>query len=298
MESIYLKTLVETVATGSLSKAADNLCITPSAASRRIKFLEDQYGYPLLDRSGSPLVPTAAGKWVVDKALGMLEIENELLAGLKGMGQREGVVFCSTHAFGIAHLPKVLADFMLFNPDTSDLKFFFDQPDDIVKGLRENIYDLAVIEHCECFDFDEFATYPLPNDEVVFISSPHLGIGPVDTTIDMLFEHTLYSRNEGCCASKFLDMNLKSVGRNSNEFSHRIIVDDLHLIINSVVNGSGVAFISRGVVEKYLAAGTLVYHHIDGFLHARKRTLVTYENNCCNPAAKSLRNCILSYFNP
>lgn len=296
MESVYLKTLVEAVATGNLSKAADNLCITPSAASRRIKFLEDQYGYALLDRSSSPLVPTEAGKWVVDKAKGMLEIENELLAGLKEMAQRVGVVFCCTHAFGIAHLPKVLADFMLFNPDTSDLKFFFDQPDNIVKGLRENIFDLAVVEHCECFDFDEFTTYPLPNDEVVFISAPGLGIQPGDTTIDMLFQHTLYGRNEGCCASKFLNMNLKALGRNAAEFSNHIIVDDLHLIINAVLAGNGVAFISKGVVEKHLAAGTLVQHHIDGFIHARKRTLVTYESNNCNPSAESLTRCIRAYF--
>ncbi len=69
METVYLKTLVEAIATGSLSKAADSLCITPSTASRRIKFMEDHYGYSLLDRSGSKLVLTNAGKIVMDTLL-------------------------------------------------------------------------------------------------------------------------------------------------------------------------------------------------------------------------------------
>ena len=238
METIYLKTLVETVATGNLSRAADSLCITPSTASRRIKFMEEHYGYSLLDRSGPLLIPTEAGKLVVDMATGILALENELVINLKGMDQGEGILFCCTNSFGIAHLPRIFAEFMVSNPDTSKLRFYFGQPDDIVKGLRENSYNLAVFEHCihcECFSFDEFTTYSLPTDEVVFISSPALGIRSSTITVTELFKHTLYGQNEGSCASKFLATNLRSMGRNVAEFNHLVIVDDLHMIINAVL---------------------------------------------------------------
>ncbi|OGT97638.1 MAG: LysR family transcriptional regulator [Geobacteraceae bacterium GWC2_48_7] len=299
MNSLYLKTLVETVATGSLSKAADNLFITPSAASRRIKYLEDHYGYSLLDRSGPLLVPTEAGKWVIDKALNLLEIENDLLIGLKGIERMGGVLFCCTNSFGIAHLPRVLEVFMHDNPDTTNLKFYFDQPDNIVKGLRKNVYNLAVFEHCihcECFSFDEFTTYRLSDDEVVFISSPDLGINSANTTMDVLFKHTLYGQNESACASKFLASNLKSMGRRLDEFKNVIVVDDLHLIINSVLTGNGIACISKGVVEKHINAGRLVQHHVEGFTHARKRTLATNQSKSLNLATGSLKGCIISYF--
>lgn len=73
MELAYLKTLLEMVDTGSFSKAADNLYVTQSAVSRRIKFMEDQYGYPLLDRSGPNLLLTDAGTVVADQlAAGLL----------------------------------------------------------------------------------------------------------------------------------------------------------------------------------------------------------------------------------
>ena len=299
METVYLKTLVEAVATGNLTKAADSLCITPSSASRRIKFMEDHYGYPLLDRSGSVLVPTEAGKLVVEKAARMLALENELLISLKVMEQGEGIFFCCTHSFGIAHLPRVFAEFMASNPDTAKLKFYFDQPDNIVQGLRENSYNLTVFEHCihcECFSSDEFETYSLPNDEVVFVSSPGLGISSGELTIDELFEHTLYGQNEGSCASKFLATNLRLLGRNVGEFNHHVVVDDLHMIMNAVLQGNGIACLSRGVVEKHLDAGRLVQHHVDGFIHARKRTLAADKSKKSHPATESLKNCIIQYF--
>lgn len=300
METIYLKTLLEAVATGNLSRAAESLCITPSTASRRIKFMEDHYGYSLLDRSGPLLVPTAAGKMVAEKAAEILKLEIELQLSLKGMEQGDGILFCCTNSFGIAHLPRIFAEFMISNPDTSELKFYFGQPDDIVKGLREGSYNLAVFEHCihcECFRFDEFATYSLPIDEVVFVSSPALGITAAQLKIDELFEYTLYGQSEECCASKFLVSNLRSLGRSVSEFSNHVIVDDLHMIITAVLEGNGIACISRVVVEKHLNTARLVQHHVDGFEHARKRTLAADPNKRSTPATKGLMNCILEYFN-
>ncbi len=299
METIYLKTLVEAVNTGSLSRAAESLCITPSTASRRLKFMEEQYGHELLDRSGPVMVPTPAGSIVLQKAQEMLAIEHEILMGLKGLNHDTGILFCCTNAFGIAHLPRIFAEFMSNNPDTSNLKFFFGQPDDIVRGLRGSDYTMAVFEHCihcECFRFDEFATYELPRDEMIFVSSPGLAVSPAQLTIDELFRHTLYGQNEENCASKFLATNVRTMGRDIYEFSNHVIVDDLHMIINAVLEGNGIACISRGVVEKHLTSGRLVAHHVEGFEHQRKRTLAIATDKKSNPATRELKNCILDYF--
>lgn len=300
METVYLRTLIETIATGNLTKAAENLFITPSTASRRLKFMEDHYGHTLLDRSGSVLVPTKAGRLVADKAARIMAIENELTADLKAMDHDEEVLFCCTHSFGIAHLPQVFADFMVTNPDTAKMKLYFDQPDNIVEGLRESRYNLALFEHCihcTCFKSDEFATVTLPSDEVVFVSSPDHGIGSALLTIDEVFAHTLYGQHEGSCASKFLATNLRLMGRNVAEFTNHIVVDDLHMIINAVLQGNGIACISRGVVEKHVKAGRLVEHRVEGFVHGRKRTLFVSRSKGMNSMTESLRNCIIDYFN-
>src|SRR5574340_371571 len=105
MESLYLKTLVEVVRAGSLSRAAEALHVTQPAVSRRIKVLADQYGCSLLDRSGPRLQPTAAGMLVYRKAEALLEIEGELAAGIHRLGGRTRISFGCSAAFGIVHLP-------------------------------------------------------------------------------------------------------------------------------------------------------------------------------------------------
>ena len=108
MESLYLKTLVEVVRTGSLSRAAESLHVTQPAVSRRIKFMEDQYGCELLDRSGNVLRPTEAGHLVYEKAQSLLEIEADLVSGLHRLDGKVRISLSCTPSFGIAHLPAVL----------------------------------------------------------------------------------------------------------------------------------------------------------------------------------------------
>lgn len=296
MESIYLKTLIEAVKTGSLSKAAENLCVTPSAASRRIKFLEEHYGYPLLDRSAPVLAPTPAGRLVVEKAEMLLEIERELMHGLNEMVNEPRIAFCCTPAFGIAHLPNILKDYMLNNAEMNDLKFLFKMPEMVVEGLKQHLYDLAVIEHCACLDLKEFATFPLPDDEMIFVSAPSLGIEAGTADLEVLVRHRLYSRNEGCCSRIFLDGNMKNVGRDIRDFNKMIIYDDLHLIIEAVLDGEGIAFISNSVVSKQLDDGLLRTHRVEGFRHNRNRTFVLSSTKRIDPNLEDFVRCIFAAF--
>ena len=245
MKSAYLQTFVTSIATGSFSKAAETLFVTQSAISRRIQHLEEQYGYPLIDRSGPLLVPTEAGKIVLEKAKRMLEIEKELAQDLRLLGQRKGVGFGCSPAFGIAYLPEIMKVFMLSHSSVSEMNFSFELPDKVVDGLREGNYQAGVIEHFEEFDFSGFEIMALPDDEVVFVSSPCLNIAEDGVTIDQLIAFDIYMRKEGCCSTKLLAFNMLNIGRNSNEFARTIVVDDLHLIINTVCEGSGITFVSR-----------------------------------------------------
>ena len=274
MESVYLKTLVEVVRTGSLSKAAETLCITQPAVSRRIKVLEDQYGHPLLDRSGHGLRPTEAGRVVCEKARQLLELEADLVADLHMLSGRTRISFCSTPSFGIAHLPAILKDFMLSCGETADLEFAVNVPDQILRGLNEGQYDLAVMELCDCFELSAFVSYALPVAETLFVSAPALGVPPADVAFDVLRERPLFVRREGCCSRTLLENNLRAIGHDLREFRRLILVDDLHMIIRGVLDGEGLAFLSPDVVSGPLADGRLRVHRVEGFQHTRQRALV------------------------
>lgn len=276
MESVYLKTLVEVVKAGNISKAADILCVTQPAVSRRIKFIEEQYGYPLLDRSGQTLALTNAGKLVFEKAEKLLEIERELLSGLKSMRENKSISFICTPTFGIVHLPTVMREFMMEYKDLADLSFMFDTPGNIIEELRDGMYDLAVMEHCERFDFSDLTTIALPGDDMIFASSPTLAIPAGITDPDDLFAQNIFVRKEGCCSRTLLEGNLRAIGRKLSDFKSFVVIDDLHMIIQMTHEGQGVSFLSRELVQEQVDTGLLREHHIDGFRHHRDRTMIIH----------------------
>lgn len=296
MRSEYLRTLVESIVTGSFAKAADNLCITQSAVSRRIKFLEDECGYPLVDRSG-PLLLTEAGKVVYDRAHKMLQLEDELLRDLRGLAPRQGITFCCTPSFGLAYLPEVIKKFMRCNPDMSELKFSCEMPDKVLDGLHKGIYQVGVIEHSVDLDLSDLDTWDLPGDEVVFVSPSPLGLAEKTVPLESLMTHDLYIRKEGCCSSRLLELNMKNLGRENSEFKRVIFCDDLHMILDAVLEGNGVAFISRSVVEKHVHHGRLRTHHVDGFVHTYRRTLILNKPAVSDPLLKNFVNDIRAVFN-
>jgi LysR family transcriptional regulator, glycine cleavage system transcriptional activator len=68
----------------SFTRAAQELCVTPSAISREVKTLEDQLGHPLFRRVNRALQLTAAGEElyrVSDKTIGQLDAAVDRIAG-------------------------------------------------------------------------------------------------------------------------------------------------------------------------------------------------------------------------
>lgn len=298
METRYLKTLLQVAETGSFSKAAEALHITQSAASQRIKFLEERYGHQLLDRSRPVLVPTEAGKIVMEKARAILEKERELQEDLKRFGGEKRLSLCCTPTFGMAYLPKVLNSFILQNADVADLKFIFQQPEQALKGLQESEYDMAVIEHFGS-DLESFDTCPLPDDELVFISAPALGIPPSPVDLEVLLPHRIYARRDGCSSKNLLGINLASRGKEISSFNNVVISDDLRFSIEAVLAGDGVSFVSRSLISDHLSRGALRAHHVEGFQHFRARTAVFMAKRHTDPARavlKSFLQCVQAVF--
>jgi DNA-binding transcriptional LysR family regulator len=293
MKSAYLQTFVTSIATGSFSKAAESLFVTQSAVSRRIQHLEEQYGVSLIDRSGPVLVPTEAGRLVLKKALRMLDLEKELALDLRVLTHKTGIGFGCSPAFGIAYLPEIMKSFMLSHSTVTEMNFSFDVPDKIIEGLREGGYQVGVIEHFEEIDLSGFETISLPDDEVVFVSSPLLNIAEQDTTVDQLLAFDIYMRKEGCCSTKLLAYNMLTIGRNSSEFVRTIVCDDLHLIINTVCEGCGITFVSRSLVDQHIRRGTLREHRLPAFQHTQHRTLIVKHSHPADPLLSDFINCIV-----
>ena len=292
----YLQTFITSINTGSFAKAAERLFVTPSAVSRRIQHLEGQYGFPLIDRSGPVLLPTDAGRIVLEKAIKMLELEKELQLDLSELNKKACVFFGCSPAFGAAYLPQIMKVFMLTHTAVTGMTFSFEVPDKVIEGLREGSFQAGVIEHFEDSDLSGFDIMALPDDEVVFVSSPTLNIDEHNVSIDHLITFDIYLRKETCCFTKLLAFNMMNIGRNSHEFARTIVYDDLHLIINSVCEGSGITFVSRSLVENHIQQGILREHRLPRFQHTQHRSLIVKKPIPADPLLKDFIDCILAVF--
>jgi DNA-binding transcriptional LysR family regulator len=100
-----LKSFVTVVNEASLTRAANVLCVSQSAVSKRIQRLEEVLGVELFDRNSKPPKPTALANRIYEQALPLLRGFERLLDIA-----REDAPPSGTLRFG---LPQVIADVVL-----------------------------------------------------------------------------------------------------------------------------------------------------------------------------------------
>ena len=223
METRYLQTLIKAAEVGSFSKASQELHITQSAASQRVKFLEDLFGHQLLDRSGQQLKLTEAGEIVARHAQTILATEKKLRREVEALGGEKHISVGSTPTFGTAYLPQALNRFILQNSDLANIRFNFGTPEQAIRGLASNDFDLAVLEHCDALDLKGMSAFRLPDDKLVFISSPSLKIPAGDIELQQLFPFRVFVRKEGCSSRQLLRGNLAEARYSPDDFAGVVV---------------------------------------------------------------------------
>ncbi len=300
METRYLKTLVAAVEEGSFSRAAEVLYITQSAVSQRIKFLEEHFGHQLLDRSGPGLELTPAGQLVLAKSRDILRKERELVDSLKGLGSAQHLALCCTPTFGMAYLSRVLNEFIRAHADLADLKFLFMQPAEALRDLRNEEFDLAVLEHCANQDFSGLLRYVLPDDEMLFVAAPGSLPAAADGCVSLaeLSRARLFARRDGCSSKELLRQLLRAQDADFSVFDGTVVSDDLRFTIQAVIEGQGVAFVSQALVRSHLAAGELIGYCLQGAVQRRGRSVVLLPGRQDDVLLKDLLECIFRTVSP
>ena len=286
MDLVLFRTLVAVVETGSFTAAAERLCVTQSAVSRRIRQLEDHYGASLLDRGQESVQPTSAGRAIVERARKILEIERELEVVVGAHAGRDRLSFCCTPCFGTGRLPDVFERYVGSRGLEFDLNVVFEMPEDVLDGLASGRYDVAVVEHCDDLAEHPFQAFELPVDEMVFVSSPALGLEDGEVTVGELMGHRLFLKTHNGCAYRFLKRRLRGMGRDIDEFANIVYYDDLTGVLRQVMAGHGIGFVSRDLAGREIDNGLLREHRVAGFGHDRPRTLLLSPRTRHTPATR------------
>lgn len=247
---------------GTITKAAEELRVTPAALTLRIKQFESEAGCALFDRTSGGLLITDAGREVlsaVDSIQTIIETCAERLNAAKGMiGGHVAIGVVSTAKY---YAPRAIAAFAKANP-TIEIRLSVGNRENTIKLLRDRDVDIAIMGRPPK-DFGVEAQ-PFGKHPFVFIASPghHLARRKDLTRKDLMGESFLV-REGGSGTRNIFEQFTGEAAPKRPQFS--VEIGSNETIKQAVMAELGVALISAHTIATEVETGRLVILDVRGF---------------------------------
>lgn len=174
MEIYQLKYVLTVAKHQNFSRAAAEVCVTPSSLSQQIKKLEDELGVILFGRTTRSVHLTPAGIEFVENAKKIMQnIDGINIAMQKYVIGESGQIFIgNTPALGAYSITSLIAEFQKTYPKIS-LDFHEAECFDLYPLLYSGKIDVAFLTAFNKYKPGKIPleSYPLVNDEIVLITS-------------------------------------------------------------------------------------------------------------------------------
>lgn len=285
-----LRAAAEIIRHGTITRAANQMHLTPAALTARLKQMEDELGLRLFDRTRSGLRATEGGRTLlaaaeeIDAVLKRCVERIEVLKGVRGGRVTVGVV-----STGKYFAPGAVAAFRREFPGV-EVRLTIGNRAEIVQALREYKADFAIMGR---------GTGELPIRQEV------LGDHPM--VIAAAAAHPLAKRRRialtELAAESFL---VREPGSGSRAVFDRLTarispeplgiameIDSNESIKQGVIAGLGIALLSAHTIEAELGYGRLVVLNVEGLPIRRQWLLVRRADYELGPAAQSFWNFML-----
>ncbi|KIF81215.1 LysR substrate-binding domain-containing protein [Noviherbaspirillum autotrophicum] len=234
---------------GSFAVAADELCITPSALSHRIRLLEDFVGERLFLRDGRTVTLSEFGRRYLEVVRTALRTLTDFPLPHRSAPAQPRIKITVTPTFARCLLVPRLAEFSAQHPDIV-VELFLSVP----------LYDLALSEsdievRFGAGKYPDIVTEKLYEEPTFAVASPAYleKIGGLKTPADLRKATLLRSALEPW-QSWF-----EVAGLDWPEPSTGLRLDDLGLLLEAVRHGHGVGLTRKHFVQDLMAKGEIVH---------------------------------------
>lgn len=239
--------------TGTISAAAHELGVAPSAVSRRLKSLEARLGTELVRRSTRAMVLTSAGEAYLERSGALLNAIDALEEEMRdtALGISGPIRMAAPLSFGIGALPKVLSAFLYEHPS---ITLQLDLRDDQVDLVKEG-FDLAL--RIGELPASSLIAKKLCDIPMLVVASPDFVAehGPFDSPADL----------EGLPGMIYVNAQRSEVlqygGGGSDErvtLARGVSCNNGDVLAELASLGHGIYCVPRFIVAEHLTAGTLV----------------------------------------
>ncbi|HJV75871.1 MAG TPA: LysR substrate-binding domain-containing protein [Noviherbaspirillum sp.] len=234
---------------GSFAVAAEELCITPSALSHRIRLLEEFVGERLFLRDGRTVTLSEFGRRYLDVVRAALRTLTDFPLPHRSAPAQPRIKVTVPPTFARCLLVPRLADFTAAHPDIV-IELFLSVP----------LYDLSLSEsdievRFGAGKYPDLVTEKLYEEPTFAVASPQYleKIGELKTPADLQKATLLRSALEPW------QPWFEVAGLDWQEPSTGLRLDDLGLLLEAVRHGHGVALTRKHFVQELLASGEIVH---------------------------------------
>jgi len=284
-----LRMFIAVARQGGVTRAAEELHLTPPAISMQIRDLEAEVGLPLFDRSGRGLALTTVGEFVLVYAqrivatLREAEVAVARLRGLAGGTLTIGMVSTAKY-----FLPRLLADFRAEHPGI-EMRLTVGNREALVQQLQRNEVDLAVMgrppRELET-RAEPFAAHP----HVVVAAAGHPLAGERSIAPERLAGEGFIVREQGSGTRAAMEQFFRE-----HALKPPVIMEmaSNETIKQAVVANMGLGFLSLHTLGLELELGLLRIVDVDGLPLLRRWHVVNTRERSLSPAAEAFRGFIV-----
>ena len=249
MELRHLRTIAAVAATGSFTKAGEELHLAQSAISQQIRRLEQELGVEVFRRTSRSVELTSEGRLVLDYAHRVLAevdgLRNELdeLTGLVKGEVRLGGMYPT----GLYDLFSVIAEFRADHPGVA-VHFLEGTQDDLLAALRADELDAVFTAVDPDRIGDDFAATLLTEEEFVVALPPQHPLTQGEhVTLEQLAGEDLIAFRENSAIRRRLEAAMAELGLQPR---NAFITTEMAAVRALVAKGMGIAVMPRSAAEQ------------------------------------------------
>jgi LysR family transcriptional regulator, low CO2-responsive transcriptional regulator len=255
MDFHHLKVFLAAARHLNYTRAGEELRLQQPTISAHIKQLEAELGVTLFEQIGKRLVLTEAGRLIEPIArraqLSLAEVQIAV-DEYRALGRGSLHLGASTTT-GLYILPRLLAHFHLLYPNI-EIRTSFANTRQVEQLILNGEVDFGFVGSPALSA--HLISESWLSDQIILIAWPqHRLANQRSVDLKRLFDETLIQREKGSATRDLIE---KELSASANRFARVIELAHPEAIKEAVINGLGLAFISRFAVQRELRAGELV----------------------------------------
>ncbi len=277
----HLQIFVAVADCGKMRAAAERLHISQPSVSQAVRELESYYNIKLFERLSQRIYITEPGKKLLPYARHIMDSFETMEGFINDTSSGNVIRVGGSVSVGTRLLPPMIKSLENEVPDV-DVCVIVDNTAAIEGKIQRSELDIAVVEGI--VRSDELVKKDIYDDELVLVVGPeHELFNHPGIKLKELTKHALISRESGSVErNQFEQFLLEHDIKMKNKWS----CSNTETIKKAVLNGEGIAILSRMVIEKEIAAGEVRVLNVENTRMKRKIKLIYHKNKYISQSMK------------